>query len=169
MRSGPTDRPRSGLLPAPRSLNPAEILGGAPRFAQLRHGPTQMALDRRRPDLEGTADCQPGVLKSSINVDNLRWKMIGVCLHQPPPRPKPARIADLACHAARTTWARRALEGARPSCRLSGLRRPAPVSPVFAGCHVPSDRLQRMGESGAAAASARLGRWLPQLWGVGSR
>jgi hypothetical protein len=28
---------------------------------------------------------------------------------------------------------------------------------------------QRMGESGAAAASARLGRWLPQLWGVGSR
>jgi len=75
----------------------------------------------------------------------------------------------LAGEAARTTWARRALEGARPSCRLSGLRRPAPVSPVFAGCHVPSDRLQRMGESGAAAASARLGRWLPQLWGVGSR
>src|SRR5882762_9980313 len=62
-----------------------------------------------------------------MNVDNLRWKMIGVCLHQPQPRPKPARIAHLACHAARTTWARRALEGARPSCRLSGLRRPAPI------------------------------------------
>src|SRR5882757_10786513 len=29
-------------------------------------------------------------------------------LHQPPPpRPKPARLAHLACHAARTTWARR--------------------------------------------------------------
>src|SRR5216684_4539929 len=81
-------------------LNPAEILGAAPRFAQLRHRPTQMALDRRRPDLEGTAGYQPRVLKSSINVDNLRWKMIGVCLHQPPPpRPKPARLAHLACHA----------------------------------------------------------------------
>src|SRR5229473_1956984 len=59
-------------------LNPAEILGAAPRFAQLRHRPTQMALDRRRPDLEGTADYQPGVFES---------------------RPKPARLAHLACHA----------------------------------------------------------------------
>jgi hypothetical protein len=79
-------------------LNPAEILGAAPRFAQLRHRPTQMALDRRRPDVEGTPGYQPRVLKSSINVDNLRWKMIGVCLHQPP-RPMPARLAHLACHA----------------------------------------------------------------------
>jgi hypothetical protein len=108
LRSGPTDRPRSGLLPAPRSSQSSRDLGRGAAFRAIAAPTTQMALDRRRPDPEGTADYQPGVLKPSINVDNLRWKMIGVCLHQPPPRPKPARIAHLACLAARTTWARRA-------------------------------------------------------------
>jgi hypothetical protein len=51
---------------------------------------------------------------------------------------------------------------------IVGLKKAAGES-GFCRLYVPGDRLQLMGESGAAAASARLGRWLPQLWGVGSR
>src|SRR5882724_5927349 len=93
------DRDEGPPRPASMKAEQASILVSGERMALTGGGRTPRA----------TPIYQPEVLKPSINVDNLRWKMIGVCLHQPPPRPKPARLAHLACHAARTTWARRAL------------------------------------------------------------
>jgi len=60
--------------------------------------------------------------------------MIGVCLHQPPPRPKPARLAHLACHAARTTWARRALAPHFRLLELGSGNRPVESGAQLLGC-----------------------------------